>query len=96
MEEVVTGLNKQVGVLLETSQLSFFKAFRDAMDKITEELKDLKEKYKMEKIRLKQDEEYIWMQKESKWFRDECIRLNILTKKQAKKYEDLKEKLNVV
>lgn len=58
IETVLGGLDNQINTMMKTSQFTFFKAFKEAMSKINEDIRVLKDKTTTEHLRKKTDKEF--------------------------------------
>jgi hypothetical protein len=68
-------------------------AFEQKMFVVQRDMRDLKEKANVERIRAKMDARLLHLEKERDWFRSECLTLDKMTKDQKKRLHALKEQL---
>ena len=73
---VLDTLNQRIKGVVDSNQDVFISAYRDSMNKMNDELKELKYKMSADKIKEKQEQKLKLVEKERDWFRDEALRLN--------------------
>ena len=73
---VLDTLNQRVQYVIDSNQDVFISAYRNTMDKMGKELKEMKYKMSADKIKEKQEQKLKLVEKERDWFRDEALRLN--------------------
>ena len=74
--DVLDTLNHRIKGVVDSNQDVFISAYRDSMNKMNGELKDLKYRMSSDKIKEKQEQKLKLVEKERDWFRDEALRLN--------------------
>ena len=73
---VLDTLNQRIKAVVDSNQDVFISAYKDSMNKMNDELKDMKYKMSADKIKEKQEQKLKLVEKERDWFRDEALRLN--------------------
>mmetsp|Transcript_10119 Transcript_10119/g.9978 ORF Transcript_10119/g.9978 Transcript_10119/m.9978 type:complete len:150 (+) Transcript_10119:20-469(+) len=74
--EVLGTLNQRVKTVVDSNQDVFIAAYKDSMNKMNSELKDIKHRMSSDKMKEKQEQKLKLVEKERDWFRDEALRLN--------------------
>ena len=68
--------NDKIRNVVDSNQDVFISAYRDSMNRVNSELKEMKYKMSADKIKEKQEQKLKLVEKERDWFRDEALRLN--------------------
>ena len=79
--------------MIQGNQDEFFMAFRMKMENILKDMQELKDKSNADRLKAKQDEKLVVIEKERDWFRDEALKLNKVQKEQKAILDRLKQKL---
>ena len=76
INQVLDTMNERVKKVVDSNQDVFISAYRDSMNRVNWELKEMKYKMSADKIKEKQEQKLKLVEKERDWFRDEALRLN--------------------
>ena len=82
---VLDTLNQRIKSVVDSNQDVFISAYKDSMNKMNDELRELKYKMSADKIKEKLEQKLKLVEKERDWFRDEALRLNRKCKKLEEK-----------
>ena len=90
---LITSLDDKIDDILNKSQSEFVQSYRTYMYKIQQEIKELKRKTDEAEIKIRQNEEIINLEKSSKLFRDESLKLTETLNKKNKEISMLRNKI---
>ena len=82
---VLDTLNQRIKSVVDSNQDVVISAYKDSMNKMNDELRELKYKMSADKIKEKLEQKLKLVEKERDWFRDEALRLNRKCKKLEEK-----------
>ena len=86
--------NDKIRNVVDSNQDVFISAYRDSMNRVNSELKEMKYKMSADKIKEKQEQKLKLVEKERDWFRDEALRLNRKWKKLEEEIKRIKSYYN--
>ncbi|CAI2382915.1 unnamed protein product [Moneuplotes crassus] len=87
-------LNQRIKTVVDSNQDVFISAYKDSMNKMNSELKDIKYRMSSDKMKEKQEQKLKLVEKERDWFRDEALRLNRKCKKLEEEIKRVKSYYN--
>lgn len=96
LQDAVTNMSDNVGILLKEREKDFLAAYRHHMYTVQQELQDAKEKVHQADMAMKNNDQMKKLRKERDWFRGEAIRLDNLTEGMRKDLEVIHEKVESI